>query len=296
MVRYCDSSFLLIAIWIGSTHALGQESVPSTSDDHQAGAASREFRELIIQHAADFDSPANDQAISIVQRRGYTDSRFDKAIRKAMTGKDSLALIRILPHAIALMPHSTLSEPEQVTMLLDTLNVEYGAMAAKLGHGGIPIKNLHCGGRLKQLRKELAVQLKVRLKAEPKSAILCAAAELAGSWGHDLIPLLIKAAESGDSDIQRYAIASADQILLMVERARQEEEKAKKSAADADSRLRSYAARIVGRYDVNNDGELTQSEWQSMLLSPAPADTDGDGSITIEEYAGFLKSRSTGAR
>lgn len=54
----------------------------------------------------------------------------------------------------------------------------------------------------------------------------------------------------------------------------------------------SYAERIIKRYDTNNDGALTATEWKSMLLSPAGADFNGDGRVTIQEYAQQMSNRS----
>ena len=48
-----------------------------------------------------------------------------------------------------------------------------------------------------------------------------------------------------------------------------------------------WAKRQVAKYDKNNDGELTESEWSKMIVKPVGADTSGDGVITIEEYAAF---------
>jgi Ca2+-binding EF-hand superfamily protein len=53
-----------------------------------------------------------------------------------------------------------------------------------------------------------------------------------------------------------------------------------------------YAATIIGRYDKNSDGALTASEWKSMLLSPAGADANGDGRVTVQEYAQQMANRS----
>ncbi|KAA5543237.1 EF-hand domain-containing protein [Roseiconus nitratireducens] len=59
-----------------------------------------------------------------------------------------------------------------------------------------------------------------------------------------------------------------------------------------DDKMVRYAERIIGRYDENKDGKLTASEWKSMLMSPADADVDRDGTVTIEEYAWWMQSRS----
>lgn len=52
-----------------------------------------------------------------------------------------------------------------------------------------------------------------------------------------------------------------------------------------------YAERIIARNDENNDGALVASEWEGMLIDPQPADADGDGRVTVQEYAGWLQNR-----
>src|SRR6056297_2572459 len=42
---------------------------------------------------------------------------------------------------------------------------------------------------------------------------------------------------------------------------------------EVDDKLMSYAERIVKRYDSNEDGHLTPSEWEKMLMKPVGADT-----------------------
>ncbi|MEM9826902.1 MAG: hypothetical protein AAF958_09955 [Planctomycetota bacterium] len=52
----------------------------------------------------------------------------------------------------------------------------------------------------------------------------------------------------------------------------------------------SFAQRIISRSDKNGDGKLSASEWSEMLMSPAKADTNADGIVTVEEYAVFLQN------
>jgi Ca2+-binding EF-hand superfamily protein len=56
------------------------------------------------------------------------------------------------------------------------------------------------------------------------------------------------------------------------------------SASDADIE---WVKRIMGKYDTNSDGQLTAKEWNAMIIKPEGADTNGDGVITIDEYAEF---------
>jgi Ca2+-binding EF-hand superfamily protein len=59
----------------------------------------------------------------------------------------------------------------------------------------------------------------------------------------------------------------------------------------ADEKYVKVVQRIVERYDKNKDNVLTASEWQSMLMSPAAADADRDGKITVNEYALWMQAR-----
>ena len=49
-----------------------------------------------------------------------------------------------------------------------------------------------------------------------------------------------------------------------------------------------YAETLVCQYDRNGDGVLDAQEWQQMHGNPAPADTDGDGVITVEEMVQWI--------
>lgn len=48
-----------------------------------------------------------------------------------------------------------------------------------------------------------------------------------------------------------------------------------------------WAKRQIEKYDTNNDGQLTAREWEEMLIKPVGADSNGDGVLTVEEYAAF---------
>ena len=52
-----------------------------------------------------------------------------------------------------------------------------------------------------------------------------------------------------------------------------------------DARYMDYFRKVFAKYDSNNDGALTANEWASMSKDPTPADTDGDGRITLDEFA-----------
>jgi hypothetical protein len=63
------------------------------------------------------------------------------------------------------------------------------------------------------------------------------------------------------------------------------------AAPTIDPRYYDYFKKVVIKYDSNNDGELTPSEWSSMSKNPEAADADKNGRITIEEFARWQMHR-----
>jgi Ca2+-binding EF-hand superfamily protein len=61
------------------------------------------------------------------------------------------------------------------------------------------------------------------------------------------------------------------------------------SLADDEAKNLAWVKRTFERADKNQDGRLTVDEWSEMTLRPEGADTDGDGAISLEEYAAFRK-------
>jgi Ca2+-binding EF-hand superfamily protein len=58
-----------------------------------------------------------------------------------------------------------------------------------------------------------------------------------------------------------------------------------------DPKYFDYFKKVVQKYDSSNDGVLTANEWASMSKDPSAADADGDGRITVEEYARWSMKR-----
>ena len=58
-----------------------------------------------------------------------------------------------------------------------------------------------------------------------------------------------------------------------------------------DSRYLKYYQSLVAKYDKNGDKVLVKDEWTSMSKDPAAADIDGNGRITVEEYASWSMKR-----
>ncbi|TWU41361.1 EF hand [Novipirellula aureliae] len=130
-------------------------------------------------------------------------------------------------------------------------------------------------------------------------------AEFADEWTEELVNEFFK------SDLNRDGIITAEEVRLAVEqgvrvnapqsnassnasasRASSSSKGSSSAASKMDDKLIQYAERIIQRNDGNQDGVLTASEWESMLMNPAPADADKDGRITAEEYALWMHQRS----
>ena len=52
-----------------------------------------------------------------------------------------------------------------------------------------------------------------------------------------------------------------------------------------DPRSMDYFTKVVAKYDKNSDKQLTRDEWSDMSKDPAAADVDGNGRVSVEEYA-----------
>ncbi len=52
-----------------------------------------------------------------------------------------------------------------------------------------------------------------------------------------------------------------------------------------DPKYYDYFKKVVQKYDTSNDGVLTANEWAVMSKDPSAADADGDGRISVNEYA-----------
>ena len=130
-------------------------------------------------------------------------------------------------------------------------------------------------------------------------------AEFAKEWNNEVV------AEFLDSDFNGDGVITAEEALKKVEKgsvsqlaeaysgkprssgssASASPAPAASSGGKADEKYVKLGQRIIDRYDKNKDGQLTASEWGKMLMSPAAADGDRNGKITVQEYASWMQSR-----
>ncbi|NND98882.1 MAG: hypothetical protein HKN47_16310 [Pirellulaceae bacterium] len=269
------------------------------------------FRELIIAEAVRFDSDVQLQAIEIVKQRKLQSPKFDDAIRRAMTINDeSTDIWPNVRNAMTLKPFSTITQSDWIELCLNVLareqsryrqlSANYSTAVAinlfKNARGGDSKERVPTELIIDQLSKSpkiLAQQLQERLDDADRSALMCAVAALTDAEGAGLVTPLMEAAKSKDAVIKKTAIASLNHILVQLEKNR-----VVSSIPDAvaltetNSKLVRYAAKIVSRYDTNDDRVLTEDEWDKMLMNPLKADANGDDKISINEYAQWMESRS----
>jgi Ca2+-binding EF-hand superfamily protein len=127
-------------------------------------------------------------------------------------------------------------------------------------------------------------------------------AEFAEEWSDEVLK------EFFASDLNRDGVITADEALRAVEMPGVSEFASTASSSSPapspgggtaaaapsgpiDEKYLKVGQRIVGKYDKNNDAALTASEWEKMLMSPADADANRDGKVTVEEYALWMQSR-----
>jgi len=62
------------------------------------------------------------------------------------------------------------------------------------------------------------------------------------------------------------------------------------------AKLIRYSQRVVRQYDSDGNGRLDRQEWTAMRGNPESVDLNGDGQITVNEFARFAASYGAGRR
>ena len=283
-------------------------------------ALRKQHLELAIAIAADFSSPAQQQAANVVLQNRVVDSRFDAPVRAALEPeKDGVQPSddKRIVDAVALLPHTTIEPSEQVSLLLDLLIARSSNERSRDGRLfrqgrleiNVPGISAAIVSRLTFLPEALAEEVETRLAEDQAPVVLYAAVGFAGEYGIALLPRLLAAADESDDRFVKAAVFQSVERIFAADRearVRAQRDAAANSAARRPSsaalnaladktnisiQALEYAARIIQRNDKNGDGVLTEKEWADMLVDPSPADTNQDGQITVEEYAAWMENR-----
>ncbi|TWT92341.1 EF-hand domain-containing protein [Stieleria varia] len=260
--------------------------------------AAEALREIVISDALDRSSDCHHQAIKILKQRKYRDERFNQRIREAFGGnKGDEGRQKELEYALEMIPYSTLTGTECVNLILP-LFAEYAnefAEETQRHAGAISIGDFKQDGlptaalvaMLRRFPSELTRVLPEYLRKGDATPIMCSLAELTVKENLEVLPLIVDAAKSDDRATKLTGLHALNHLLSGFSDRRA----LVQSQGAIDSKYFSYAERLIGRYDLNHDGSLTQDEWKTMLMSPSEADTDGDDKVTASEYAVWMESQ-----
>lgn len=269
----------------------------TANEDSAVDAAEAQLRELICSRAADFSHPRQEFAVDFVIRRDYHDDRFGPPIRQVLKNAaetDRWDAERI-QQAMKLLPFSNL-DPKQQTELVFKCYLKSGNTDLRQRTRA----DLHLS---QVLRKYLARYpnatsnlVKEKMVKDGVEIRLLQLARIHGESSEGLLPMLLEAAKSDDYRLAEDAMNCADDLIRQMRRRalgqRMVAQAKPAEMAGVDKKMIQYAERIIGRYDANKDQTLSKVEYKKMLLSPADADTDQDGSITIIEYATWMQNRA----
>ncbi|MCA9137557.1 MAG: hypothetical protein KDB00_12385 [Planctomycetales bacterium] len=278
---------------IGSAEAQSADEVtakPEDSVSNELDKIEAEYRELICMRAADASSELQTRAIELALRHRYVDARFDAVIRKAMqdvSQADNWDVQRVAK-ATKLLPLCTLSVKERTEL----------AFGCYLASG-----NSRADRELQRdLRRYLAsapdetsrLVHEQMLAGNPPASIF-ELVTIAGQSTDATLPLLMKIAKSDDAGSAEKAMLLIPNVIENLKSHTQKRiaanELQKLGVTELEEKYVSFAERIVARYDRNKDGKLDSGEYGTMLMSPASADLDHDGEITIHEYAAMLQKQ-----
>jgi hypothetical protein len=310
MMHYKTLAMTILCLTSGITNPSFAVDESSAGKDAAASeAAVAEFREIICTAAVDVDSPIHQRALKAVENHRYTDARFADFFRDAMENPtaDWFDTKRKRESAMRLLPFMSIESVEKTNLLLDALAGEEDGFQVWVvnfqknefgfeGFEGVAAPVASIVQVLQRDEESLTSQLKDRLNVDQPMAIYCALARYSRP-SPELLSSLLKATHSESPGIQLAAIRSLDSMVLRLEReARSNQVSAvngEGTLPPVDEKLDAYARKIIGRYDRNADGVLTENEWNVILVDPSPADVDKDGRITVEEYARWMMKRSS---
>lgn len=287
-MRSCVLAFLVL-------FALG---VCPESSAQDSGKLPDEFRTIVCNAAIDVDSPLHELALRVVEKQRFRDPKFDEFIRQALgsENRETLLTDRQMEAVQRLMPYCTLPREERVRLLLDQLEASRDALGFMTASRGqsidlandsyAPARIVAIAQLVQHYQRELLAELKKRLAADHPHWILVSAVNLLNVDGHELLPLLMKAAKSDDVRLQYTAIDAINQLKLEKPEAGADPQAQRRR----DATMKTVEA-IIRRFDRDGDQRLDSSEWDDSIVPVSQADSDQDGFITAAELMKFMEAR-----
>ncbi|MEL6105052.1 MAG: hypothetical protein AAFU85_03415 [Planctomycetota bacterium] len=299
---------LLIFLFVTATQLAHAQSTPPQSNAEGPAIleqAEKELIEIFSEVAVDFKSKKQTAAvITLSSYFGTRDAKFNEPTLKVMSDFSSGdSNSRLIERALSLMSLTTLTDEQKVAAMLDCFvhakkefkglsrrDTEYAALSSA-------IRRLT--ESLRKFSDECKKQSFVRIKQSDQYSLdLLPFLKTVNEQSPEVLAIVMKTARSEDVERAEVAMMFAAQLVRDMKRARAVQLAVAKAPADGDTKLPpsnrylQYAKRIIARADKNKDGVLSGVEFDGMLMSPAPSDTNGDGIVTVQEYAVWMEKRS----
>ncbi|QDT11522.1 hypothetical protein [Planctomycetes bacterium K23_9] len=255
------------------------------------------FRDVTCMQAANFSSTAQSEAIRIVRERGYRDERFDAVVYRILREVCEPGKLNMLQatNGLSLLPHSTLELKVQIKLTYECfVTARQQAAALKKGRVNSRAEEIIAEKAERYLAmhpSELTEVLRARLKTRDLPVFGYKLLGYLGDLEQTLLPLVIDAAGSEQPDEASAALLAADACFKRMQPDQAKAIADENAKADVDEKMLKYAERIISRYDLNKDGNLSEQEGAKMLMSPMSADYNGDRLVTVNEYGRWLRSR-----
>lgn len=290
----------LASLSLGPGLCVAQTSDTSASKDktptESSGASAIEaieveYRELICARAADPSDKLQQQSIELALDNEFVDERFDSLIRSAMqdVAQPGNWNVSRVTQAAKLLPLSTLVDEERTELIFQPY------LASGDTRADVTLRR-DLRSYLQSTPDLTSRLVHDQLRKGDRSDNLFHLLGITGTSTEASLPLLMQIAKTDDPDSATWAMSLIPDVIASVKaRDRKEIEQrkfAKRGVPTPDEKFLKYAERIIQRYDSNKDAKLVPDEYAKMLMSPAPADADNDGEITIVEYAAWMQNRT----
>jgi len=255
-----------------------------------------EFEEVLIAKATDFSGPTGTlvRMSNLAKEKLQADDRFNRPVREVLqryaeeqpadpAKEESKADATDLKIALELFELTTFPPDQAAELLFATILSDNHAIDHQ--------ERNRLRSLLSKLPDQTSQLVLEALRRGEQAPYLFWLTSITGEFSEGIAAELLEVAKSNDPERSRAALESLANVIDSIERRKQRQTAGLVSGTG--EKYLAYARRIIGRYDRNQDGSLTKDEFESMLVSPEPADVDADGKITVVEYAKLLAERNS---